>query len=202
MDQIKIGKFIAERRKKNNLTQMKLAEKLNITDRAVSKWENGKAMPDSSIMLDLCSELNISVNDLLCGEKISKDAYNKQLEQNIIDMIKQKEASDKRLLTMEIVMGVLISIVFFALIFIASFAEIKSWLRITLIITGFIPFIVMLPFAIRIEQTAGYYECQICHNKYIPTFSSVLWSMHINRTRYMKCPKCNKRSWQKKIISK
>ena len=202
MDQIKIGKFIAECRKKNNLTQMKLAEKLNITDRAISKWENGKAMPDSSIMLDLCNELNISVNDLLCGEKICKDAYNKQLEQNIIDMIKQKEASDKRLLTMEIVMGVLISIVFFALIFIASFAEIKSWLRITLIITGFIPFIIMLPFAIRIEQTAGYYECQICHNKYIPTFSSVLWSMHINRTRYMKCPKCNKRSWQKKIISK
>ena len=202
MDQIKIGKFIAECRKKNNLTQAQLAERLNITDRAVSKWENGKAMPDSSIMLDLCNELNINVNDLLCGEKISKDAYNKQLEQNIIDMIKQKEASDKRLLTMEIVMGVLISIVFFALIFIASFAEIKSWLRITLIITGFIPFIIMLPFAIRIEQTAGYYECQICHNKYIPTFSSVLWSMHINRTRYMKCPKCNKRSWQKKIISK
>ena len=202
MDQIKIGKFIAECRKKNNLTQAQLAERLNITDRAVSKWENGKAMPDSSIMLDLCNELNINVNDLLCGEKISKDAYNKQLEQNIIDMIKQKEASDERLLTMEIVMGVLISIVFFALIFIASFAEIKSWLRITLIITGFIPFIIMLPFAIRIEQTAGYYECQICHNKYIPTFSSVLWSMHINRTRYMKCPKCNKRSWQKKIISK
>lgn len=202
MDQIKIGKFIAECRKKNNLTQAQLAERLNITDRAISKWENGKSMPDTSIMIELCSELNINVNDLLCGEKISKDAYNKQLEQNIIDMIKQKEASDKRLLTMEIVMGVLISIVFFALIFIASFAEIKSWLRITLIITGFIPFIIMLPFAIRIEQTAGYYECQICHNKYIPTFSSVLWSMHINRTRYMKCPKCNKRSWQKKIISK
>ena len=202
MDQIKIGKFIAECRKKNNLTQMKLAEKLNITDRAVSKWENGKAMPDSSIMLELCSELNINVNDLLCGEIIGKDVYNEKIEQNLFDMIKQKEASDKRLLTMEIVMGVLISIVFFALIFIASFAEIKSWLRITLIITGFIPFIIMLPFAIRIEQTAGYYECQMCHNKYIPTFSSVLWSMHINRTRYMKCPKCNKRSWQKKIISK
>ena len=202
MDQIKIGKFIAECRKKNNLTQMQLAQKLNITDRAISKWENGKSLPDSSIMLGLCNELNISVNDLLSGEIIGKDAYNKQLEQNIIDMIKQKEMSDKRLLTMEIVMGVLISIVFFALIFIASFAEIKSWLRITLIITGFIPFIIMLPFAIRIEQTAGYYECQICHNKYIPTFSSVLWSMHINRTRYMKCPKCNKRKKKKKIISK
>ena len=70
MHQIKIGKFIAERRKKNSLTQMRLAEKLNITDRAVSKWENGKSMPDSSIMLDLCSELKISVNELLCGRTL------------------------------------------------------------------------------------------------------------------------------------
>ena len=70
MDQIKIGKFIAECRKKNNLTQMQLAEKLNITDRAISKWENGKSMPDSSIMLELCNELKISVNELLSGEMI------------------------------------------------------------------------------------------------------------------------------------
>ena len=202
MDQIKIGKFIAECRKKNNLTQMQLAEKLNITDRAISKWENGKGMPDSSIMLDLCNELKISVNELLSGEVIKMDAYNEKLEQNLIDIVKQKEESDKRLLTMEIVIGVLISIVLFALIFIASFVEMEDWLRITLIITGFIPFIIMVPFAIRIEQTAGYYECQKCHHKYIPTYSSVLWAMHINRTRYMKCPKCNEKSWQKKVINK
>ncbi|MBR3002688.1 MAG: helix-turn-helix domain-containing protein [Clostridia bacterium] len=202
MDQIKIGKFIAECRKKNNLTQMQLAEKLNITDRAISKWETGKGMPDSSIMLDLCAELKISVNELLSGEVIKMDAYNEKLEQNLVDMVKQKEESDKRLLTIEIVIGVLISIVFFVLIFIASFIEMKNWLRIALIITGFIPFIIMIPFAIRIEQTAGYYECQKCHHKYIPTYSSVLWAMHVNRTRYMKCPKCNQRSWQKKVISK
>ena len=202
MDQVKIGKFIAECRKKNNLTQMQLAEKLNITDRAISKWENGKAMPDSSIMLDLCAELKISVNELLSGEVIKMENYNEKVEKNLLEIVKQKEESDKRLLTMEIVIGVLISIVFFALIFIASFVEMEDWLRITLIITGFIPFIIMIPFAIRIEQTAGYYECQKCHNKYIPTYSSVLWAMHINRTRYMKCPKCNQRSWQKKVISK
>lgn len=198
MNQVKIGKFIAECRKKNNLTQMQLAEKLNITDRAISKWENGKAMPDSSIMLELCAELKISVNELLSGEVLEMNSYNEKMEQNLIDMVRQKEASDKRLLKMEIVIGVLISIVFFTLIFIASFVEMGDWLRITLIITGFIPFIIMIPFAIRIEQTAGYYECQKCHHKYIPTFSSVLWAMHINRTRYMKCPKCNQRSWQKK----
>ena len=76
MNQIKIGKFIAECRKKNNLTQMQLAEKLNITDRTISKWENGKGMPDSSIMLDLYNELKISVNELLCGELIEMNNYN------------------------------------------------------------------------------------------------------------------------------
>ena len=202
MDQIKIGKFIAECRKKNNLTQMQLAEKLNITDRAISKWENGKAMPDSSIMLDLCNELKISVNELLSGEVIEMNNYNEKMEQNLIDMVKQKETSDKRLLKMEIIIVGLISIVFLVLIFIASFVEMEDRLRITLIITGFIPFIIMIPFAIRIEQTAGYYECQKCHHKYIPTYSSVLWAMHINRTRYMRCPKCNQKSWNKKVISK
>ena len=78
MDQIKIGKFIAECRKKNNLTQMQLAEKLNITDRAISKWENGKTMPDSSIMLDLCKELKISVNELLSGEMICMESKNEK----------------------------------------------------------------------------------------------------------------------------
>ena len=202
MDQVKIGKFIAKCRKNNNLTQMQLAEKLNITDRAISKWENGKAMPDSGIMLDLCNELKISVNELLSGELIKMDNYNEKLELNLIDMVKQKEQSDKRLLAMEILIGVLISIVFFALIFIAAFVEMKDWLRITLIITGFIPFIIMVPFAIRIEQIAGYYECQKCHNKYIPKYSSVFWAMHMGRTRYLKCPKCGEKSWSKKVLTK
>ncbi|MBQ9937649.1 MAG: helix-turn-helix domain-containing protein [Oscillospiraceae bacterium] len=202
MDQVKIGKFIAECRKKVNLTQMQLAEKLSITDRAVSKWETGRAMPDSSVMLKLCEILKITVNDLLSGEVVTMDNYNKESEKNLIEMVKQKEESDKRLLTMEIVIGVLISIVFFALIFIASLIEMEEWLRITLIITGFIPFAIMVPFAIRIEQTAGYYECQKCGHRYVPKYSSVLWAMHINRTRYMRCPKCHKKSWQKKVISK
>ena len=83
MDQVKIGKFIAECRKKNQLTQVQLAEKLNITDRAVSKWERGKSMPDSSIMLELCKILKISVNDLLSGEVVTMDAYNENLEKNL-----------------------------------------------------------------------------------------------------------------------
>ena len=77
MDQIKIGRFIAQRRKMEKLTQMQLAEQLGITDRAVSKWETGKSMPDASIMLELCSILKISVNDLLHGEVITVEDYKK-----------------------------------------------------------------------------------------------------------------------------
>ena len=95
MDQIKIGKFIAECRKKNNLTQMQLAEKLNITDRAISKWENGKGMPDSSIMIDLCNELKISVNELLSGEKIEMKEYNKKAEENLFELNKSNEKKNK-----------------------------------------------------------------------------------------------------------
>ena len=202
MDQIKIGKFIAECRKKNNLTQMQLAEKLNITDRAISKWENGKAMPDSSIMLDLCNELKISVNELLSGEVLEMNNYNEKLEKNLIDMVKQKEQSDKKMLRLEILVGYISSITFLILIFVASYVEMQNWIKILLIAFGIITFAVGMYNCTKIEQTAGYYECTKCHHKYVPTYSSVLWSMHINRTRYMKCPVCQKKSWQKKVINK
>ena len=201
MDQIKIGRFIATRRKEVGLTQLELAEKLNISDRALSKWETGKSLPDASIMIELCEILGIGINELFYGEMINMNENDKKYDEIILAMKKEQEDSTKRLLSMEIVIGVLISIVFFALIFIASFVEMEEWLRITLIMTGFIPFIIMILFAMRIEQKAGYYECEHCHHKYVPTFSSVLWAMHVNRTRYMKCPKCGKRSWQKKVIS-
>ena len=85
MNQVKIGKFIAQCRRNKKLTQSQLAEKLNITDRAISKWETGKGMPDSSIMLKLCSELEITVNELLSGEKIEMDNYNKIAEKNLVE---------------------------------------------------------------------------------------------------------------------
>ena len=202
MDQVKIGKFIAERRKSVNLTQMQLAEKLNITDRAVSKWETGKAMPDSSIMLALCDILQITVNDLLCGEVVSMDDYNKELENNLLEMIKQKEQSDRRLLAIEWVIGFLSLIALFVPIFIAGLVPMEDWKRVILVFCGFIPAIIGLGFALKIEQVAGYYECKHCKHRYVPTFKAVNLAMHMGRTRYMKCPSCHKRSWQKKVIGK
>ena len=202
MDQVKIGKFIAECRKRNNLTQMQLAEKLNITDRAISKWENGKAMPDSSIMLDLCKELKINVNELLSGEVIKMDNYNEKAEELLIEMKKQKEEADKKMLQLEWVIGYMASLTFLTLVFVASYVEMDNWLRIILIVFGAISFAVGMGHGIRIEQTAGYYECAKCHHKYVPEYKSVFWAMHMGRTRYMKCPQCGQKSWNKKVLSK
>ena len=202
MDQEKIGRFIAECRKKENLTQMQLAEKLGITNRAVSKWENGKAMPDTSIMLDLCNILKISVNDLLSGEVVTMENYNKKMEQNLLEMVKQKEDADKRLLSMEIFIGILVSVIFISLVFVASFVQMADWLRVLLILAGLIPFVIGVMYGLKIEQVAGYYECAECGHRYVPTYKSVFFATHINRTRRMRCPKCKQKSWQKKVLSK
>ena len=202
MDQIKIGKFISERRKAAGLTQMQLAERLNITDRAVSKWETGKSLPDSSIMLALCDVLKITVNDLLSGEVVTMDHYNKELENNLLEVVKEKERADRRLLSLEIVVGVLCVAVMLALAMFASFVMMEEWLRILLILIGLTPLLVATPFMLRIEQTAGYYECRACGHRYVPKYNSVFMAMHMGRTRYMRCPKCGKRSWQKKVLSR
>lgn len=201
MDQMKIGKFIADCRKKMNLTQMQLAEKLGITDRAVSKWETGRAMPDSSIMLSLCQTLKINVNDLLSGE-IVMDNYNKEMENNLLEMVKQKELSDKRLLKAEAVIGVAATVTLFALIGIAALVRMQSWLRVTLILVGFAVFLAGCFYALRIEQVAGYYECKRCGHRYVPTYKAVKMAPHMGRSRKMKCPQCCQKSWQKKVLTK
>lgn len=200
MDVIKIGKFISLKREEKGITQSELAEKLCISDRAISKWENGICLPDASNMLVLCEILDITINDLFSGEVVDMKENEKRLEENLLEMARIKEQRDKELLTLEIFIGIIISIIMFACIFVASFVDMKDWLRVALIIIGIIPFAIGISYAIRIEQIAGYYECPNCNHKYIPTYKSVLFAMHVNRTRKMKCPKCNKKSWQKKVL--
>lgn len=202
MDQVKIGKFIAQCRKKANLTQMQLAGKMGITDRAISKWETGKSLPDSSIMLELCDTLGITVNDLLSGEVVTMDNYNKNLEDNLLEMVKQKQEADKRLLRMEALAGVMAGIPFIVGCVIGLFVPMEEWKQVVIVLSSMIPLLVAIPFLLRIEQVAGYYECKYCHHKYVPKYKSVFIAMHIGRTRYMKCPECGKLSWQKKALKK
>lgn len=202
MDQIKIGKFISLKRKEKNITQSELAAKLNITDRAISKWENGICMPDANNMPDLCRILDITINDLFSGEVVDMKDNEKKLENNLLEMMKIKEQRDKELLSMEIFIGIIVTMIMLFCIFIASFVNMQDWLRVTLIIVGIIPFIFGVCYAIRIEQIAGYYECDNCHYKYVPTYKKVLLAKHVNRTRKMRCPKCHKKTWHRKTITK
>ena len=206
MDQVKIGKFIASKRKEQNLTQMQLAEKLGITDRAVSKWETGRSLPDAAIMPELCGLLGITVNDLLCGEVVSMENYNAQTEKVLVEMVKQKEQADRRLLKAEVVIGTVSTLFLFALLAVGvvfMYLGQPMWVFWLLFGVGMVQFLIcILAFALRIEQTAGYYECAACGHRYVPTYRAVNMAMHMGRTRYMKCPACGKRSWQKKVLSK
>lgn len=202
MDQIKIGKFIRQKGKEKNITQSELAEKLNITDRAISKWENGNCMPDVGIITELCKILNITINDLFSGEKVDMKKNEKILENNLLEMAKLKEEKDKQLLTLEWVLMFIVISAFLTILFVASYIEMANWLKALLIVISLLILLFGVVFGIRIEQTAGYYKCRNCEHKYIPTFNSVLWAMHFGRTRFMKCPKCKKYSWNKKILTK
>lgn len=202
MEQVKIGKFIASKRKEQGLTQLQLAEKLGITDRAVSKWETGKSLPDASLMPELCKLLKITINDLLCGEVVSVENYNEKAEKALLEMIKKEEMQNKKLMMYENVIGFGSTLSFLIQILVAVFFVKNTTAQILLFILAFAFLIVGVSFALKIEAETGYYECQKCHNKYVPKYSSVYFAMHLGTTRYMKCPKCGKKSWQKKVMSK
>ena len=202
MDQIKVGKFIASCRKEQGMTQAVLAEKLGISDRAVSKWETGKSLPDSGIMLELCEILKINVNELLSGERIMAEAYDKRAEENLLAMRRELEEKNRQMLRMEYLIAFPVIITGLGMVFIAAFIEMSMWLRIVLIAFALVMIFIVCFIAVGIEQKAGYYECQNCHNRYVPTYWQVNLAMHTGRTRYMKCPACGKRSWQKKVLTK
>ena len=179
MDQLKIGRFIAERRKEQGFTQSQLAERLNVTDKAVSKWETGRGLPDAVSMLPLCEILGITVNDLLSGEVVQMENYNKELEQKLIEMVKEKEKNDRQLLKLEWVIGILSIIILFVPIIIAAYLPMQDWQRVVLMFSGFIPCFVGFFFALKIEQVAGYYECKHCKHRYVPTYKAINRAMHM-----------------------
>lgn len=202
MDQIKIGKFIQEKRKEKKLTQSEFAEKLNITDRAVSKWENGVCMPDVGTIPEICNILNITINDLFSGEVVDMKNNEKMLEQNLLEMTRQKEERDKQLLTLEIFIGIVSTVVLLGSILLVGVFELSKLPAAIIITIASIIFATGMGLSLRIEQIAGYYECQNCHHKYVPTYQNILWAQHMCRSRKMICPKCGKKVWHKKVLKK
>ena len=202
MDQIKIGKFIAECRKKANLTQMQLAEKLGITDRAVSKWETGKAMPDTAIMLELCDILGINVNELLSGEKIIMENNDQKNEQLLLEMAKEIEKKNKTIWASMWAIMIVSMIALLAGISIAAFLIPEGVWQGVIILGICVVFLIPCFYALKLEVSVGAYKCKNCGHEIVPTYKQALNAMHMGTTRYLKCPKCNKRTWCKKVLKR
>lgn len=199
MDQIKIGKFIAQTRKEQNLTQRQLADALLISDKTVSKWECGKGLPEVSLMLPLCDVLHITVNELLTGEKVSDDDYRKKAEENMMNLIKENEENKKRM-GLSIICGVITIIAVCSLIVIASYIEMHTALRIILIVFAVAVAAVGIGAAAVLEVKAGYYECPHCKALFVPEMSEYVKGYHTLTKRRLTCHECGKTGMCRHII--
>jgi len=202
MDQIKIGKFITECRKKKNLTQAQLAEKLNLTDRAISKWETGKAMPDSDIMLALCEILEIHVNELLCGEKIDTEQKTDQSNALIVQMAKNEERYHKRLRYSAYLILATSLIALVCLITLISLLIPECGFQNFLIIASVILFIIPCMIALKFKVETGYYECKKCQHMFVPNYKEITLFMQTPTKRLLKCPNCGKWTWCKNLTKR
>lgn len=202
MDQGKIGSFIAACRKAKGMTQAAMAEQLGITDRAVSKWETGKSLPDASIMLEVCELLEISVNELLTGERLIMENYKEQAERNLVELARMEEENNRKLLQLEWVIGVTGTVSFMVMIFAASYSVTDPVWQGVLIAVACVILTVSGYYALKLEREAGYYECPHCGHRYVPTMKSVVWAPHVGRSRYMKCIRCGRRGMHKKVLTR
>ena len=191
MDQIRIGKFIAESRKSRNLTQRQLADALSISDKTISKWECGKGLPEVSLMLPLCAALDITVNDLLSGERVSVIDYPKKAEANMMNLMKENEENRKKM-ALSIITGVITIIAVCALITIASFLDLPTVVRIILIVFSIAVAAAGIAAVIMLDIQAGYFECPHCKELFIPSMDEYIKGYHTFTKRRLTCPKCGK----------
>ncbi len=200
MDQIKTGKYIAECRKNRNLTQRELAERLGLSDKTVSKWECGKGMPDVSLMLPLCEVLGISVNELLSGEHLNEKQYKEKAEENMMDLIKEKQENKKKiaLSALAAFVGIVGGV---PLIMVSGLCEMPTVWRITLIMLGLFVMAGGIVIAAALEWNAGTYECRKCGRRFVPTIGAYVNGMHSLTTRYLKCPYCGQKSFCKRRLT-
>lgn len=203
MDQVKIGKFISDERKAKGYTQKQLSELLGISDKTISKWECGNGFPEASLLLPLCNELEITVNELLTGERISQQNYKKKAEENMVNMIREKEENKQKILLTTMI-GVISTITFVTLLLVVCFYTdvIILPIKIVLMVIAISVFGVGLYVAMWGDRKIGYFKCRNCNELFTPTFMQYNMGMHLLSTRYLKCPHCKTRTWCKKVMTK
>jgi len=201
MDQINTGKFIAEERKSKGYTQRQLADRLGISDKTVSKWERGNGFPEVSLLLPLCGELGITVNELLAGERVSASDYKKKAEENMVNLVKEAQESKKKILLAALVVALTLApaVVLFVL---AGALEMETWLRVVLICTGSVVVTGGIAIACVLDREAGAFECPQCHERFVPTMGAYVMGPHTLTKRQLKCPKCGAVRYCRKVLTK
>lgn len=201
MDQVKIGRFIASERKAKHYTQRNLADRLNISDKTVSKWECGNGFPEVSLLLPLCSELDITVNELLSGERIAEPDYKEKAEENMMDLVKEAQES-KRKITLSVMVAVLTIIGALPLILLSGLLTMAVWVRVLLIAIGLCELVIGISIACMLDQDAGAFECPECGTRFVPEIRDYIMGAHTITRRRLKCPGCGKTRFCKHVLTK
>lgn len=206
MDYNKIGNFIASERKEKKLTQLKLAEKIFVSEKTISKWENGKGIPDTNSLVKLCEVFGVSLNELLSGERITtkdeqQSTENKEkYERLLLNMSRELEIKNKTIWkSMWIIMTVSLTALLTSTLLIAFLVPEGVW-QVVSILALCVVFLIPCFYALKLEVSVGVYKCKNCGCEIVPTYKEALLSMHVGTTRHLKCPHCNKRTWCKKIL--
>ena len=203
MDQVRIGRFIAGERKKKGWTQKQLAEKLEISDKTVSKWECGNGFPEVSLLLPLCGELGITVNDLLSGEVVSGEDYQEKAENNMVEMIQEREANRKQFrLTLALGAVSLLSFITLLIVVCLYTDVIPLPVKIVLIAAACLIFAAGILAVMEGQRKIGYYRCAKCGETFVPGVLAHMCGINFISKRYMKCPCCGGRSWCRKEMGK
>lgn len=201
MDQIKIGRFIAQERKQKNYTQRQLADRLGISDKTISKWERGNGFPEVSLLLPLCEELDISVNELLTGERVSDTEYRKKAEENMVNLVKETQESKKKIILSALVAGLVI-LAATPLFVVSGAVPMENWLRILLIIIGMVVIVVGIGIACVLDREAGAFECPECKERFVPEMGEYIMGPHTLTKRKLKCPNCGAYKYCRKVLTK
>ena len=201
MDQILIGKFIAQERKRKGYTQKQLSEKLGISDKTVSKWERGNGFPEVSLLLPLCNELEITVNELLSGERLQEVDYKKKAEENMVNLVKEAQESKKKIILSAMV-AILVIVAATPLFVLAGAVEIDTWIRVILIVIGLFVIVIGIAIACILDRDAGAFECPECKNRFVPEMGAYIMGPHTITKRKLVCPHCGAHKYCKKVLTK
>ncbi len=201
MDQIEIGKFIADERKRKGYTQKQLSEKLEISDKTISKWERGNGFPEVSLLLPLCNELEITVNELLSGERVSEEDYLKKAEENMVNLVREARESKKKIVLSAMVAGLTI-IATVPLFILSGMFEMPVWTRVLLMGIGFVIMVIGIAIACVLDREAGAFECPECKERFVPDMKSYVMGPHTITKRKLVCPYCGAHKYCKKVLTK